>query len=106
MEVFGLCPVAPEVSWLIPFLEMRLFANDKSKDRYRRNGKHGAFSRSGFVGWQSRGGELVAVASTSPHKLKEYGEQRLKVFGGGEEMIQSEPLTQLSSPLLIISMFP
>ena len=26
MEVFGLCPVAPEVSWLIPFLEMRLFA--------------------------------------------------------------------------------
>ena len=32
------------------------------------------------------------MASTSPHKLKEYGEQGLKVFGGGEEMIHSGAL--------------
>ena len=55
-------------------------------------GNMGRFHAQDLLDGKVEGGELVAVASTSPHKLKEYGEQGLKVFGGGEEMIQSGAL--------------
>ena len=52
-------------------------------------GNMGRFHAQDLIDGKVEGGELVAVASTSPDKLKEYGEQGLKVFGGGEEMIHS-----------------
>ena len=55
-------------------------------------GNMGRFHAQDLLDGKVEGGELVAVASTSPHKLKEYGEQGLKVFGGGEEMIHSGAL--------------
>ena len=55
-------------------------------------GNMGRFHAQDLLDGKVEGGELVAVASTSPQKLKEYGEQGLKVFGGGEEMIHSGAL--------------
>jgi predicted dehydrogenase len=55
----------------------------------------GRFHAQDLLDGKVEGGELVAVASTSPDKLKEYGEQGLKVFGGGEEMIQSGAIDAL-----------
>ena len=44
-------------------------------------GNMGRFHAQDLLDGKVEGGELVAVASTSPDKLKEYGEQGLKVFG-------------------------
>lgn len=52
-------------------------------------GNMGRFHAKDLRDGKVEGAELVAVASTSPEKLKEYGEEGLKVFGGGEEMIRS-----------------
>ena len=40
-------------------------------------------------------GELAAVGSTSPHKLEEYKEKGVQIFGSGEEMIASGAIDAL-----------
>ena len=52
-------------------------------------GNMGRFHAQDLLDGKVAGGKLVAVASTSPHKLKEYADKGLKVFGSGEEMIHS-----------------
>ena len=68
-------------------------------------GNMGRFHAQDLRDGKVEGAELVAVASTSPEKLKEFGEEGLKVFGGGEEMIQSG-VTPSSLQPLITSTFP
>ena len=52
-------------------------------------GNMGRFHANDLLEGKVARGELTAVGSTSPHKLEEYKEKGVQVFGSGEEMIAS-----------------
>ena len=58
-------------------------------------GNMGCFHANDLLEGKVSRGVLTAVGSTSPHKLKEYEEKNVKVFGGGEEMIASGEIDAL-----------
>ena len=52
-------------------------------------GNMGRFHANDLLDGKVPRGELAAVGSTSPHKLDEYKEKGVQIFGSGEEMIAS-----------------
>ena len=52
-------------------------------------GNMGRFHANDLLDGKVPRGELAAVGSTSPHKLEEYKEKGVQIFGSGEEMIAS-----------------
>ena len=52
-------------------------------------GNMGRFHANDLLDGKVPRGELTAVGSTSPHKLDEYNEKGVQIFGSGEEMIAS-----------------
>ena len=52
-------------------------------------GNMGRFHANDLLNGEVPRGELAAVGSTSPHKLEEYKEKGVQIFGSGEEMIAS-----------------
>jgi len=52
-------------------------------------GNMGRFHANDLLDGEVPRGELAAVGSTSPHKLEEYKEKGVQIFGSGEEMIAS-----------------
>ncbi|MBL69820.1 MAG: oxidoreductase [Verrucomicrobiales bacterium] len=58
-------------------------------------GNMGRFHANDLLEGKVARGELTAVGSTSPHKLEEYKEKGVQVFGSGEEMIASEAIDAL-----------
>ena len=58
-------------------------------------GNMGRFHASDLLDGKVARGELAAVGSTSPHKLDEYKEKGVQVFGSGEEMIASGAIDAL-----------
>ena len=58
-------------------------------------GNMGRFHANDLLDGKVARGELTAVGSTSPDKLKEYEEKGVKVFGSGEEMIDSGEIDAL-----------
>ena len=58
-------------------------------------GNMGRFHASDLLAGKVARGELAAVGSTSPHKLDEYKEKGVQVFGSGEEMIASAAIDAL-----------
>ena len=58
-------------------------------------GNMGRFHANDLLEGKVARGELTAVGSTSPHKLEEYKEKGVQVFGRGEEMIASGAIDAL-----------
>ncbi|HCU87163.1 MAG TPA: oxidoreductase [Verrucomicrobiales bacterium] len=58
-------------------------------------GNMGRFHANDLLEGKVARGELTAVGSTSPHKLEEYKEKGVQVFGSGEEMIASGAIDAL-----------
>ena len=58
-------------------------------------GNMGRFHANDLLDGKVPRGELAAVGSTSPHKLEEYKEKGLQIFGSGEEMIASGAIDAL-----------
>ena len=58
-------------------------------------GNMGRFHANDLLDGKVPRGELVAVGSTSPHKLEEYKEKGVQIFGSGEEMIASGAIDAL-----------
>ena len=58
-------------------------------------GNMGRFHANDLLEGKVARGELTAVGSTSPHKLEEYKEKVVQVFGSGEEMIASGAIDAL-----------
>jgi len=58
-------------------------------------GNMGRFHANDLLEGKVARGELTAVGSTSPHKLEEYKEKGVQVFGSGEEMIASGTIDAL-----------
>lgn len=58
-------------------------------------GNMGRFHANDLLDGKVPGGELAAVGSTSPHKLEEYKEKGVQIFGSGEEMIASGAIDAL-----------
>ena len=58
-------------------------------------GNMGRFHANDLLDGKVPRGELAAVGSTSPHKLEEYKEKGVQIFGSGEEMIASGALDAL-----------
>ena len=58
-------------------------------------GNMGRFHANDLLDGKVARGELAAVGSTSPHKLDEYKEKGVQVFGSGEEMIASGAIDAL-----------
>ena len=58
-------------------------------------GNMGRFHANDLLEGKVARGELTAVGSTSPHKLEEYREKGVQVFGSGEEMIASGAIDAL-----------
>ena len=58
-------------------------------------GNMGRFHANDLLEGKVARGELTAVGSTSPHKLEEYTEKGVQVFGSGEEMIASGAIDAL-----------
>ena len=58
-------------------------------------GNMGRFHANDLLDGKVPRGELAAVGSTSPHKLEEYKEKGVQIFGSGEEMIASGAIDAL-----------
>jgi len=58
-------------------------------------GNMGRFHANDLLDGKVPRGELAAVGSTSPHKLDEYKEKGVQIFGSGEEMIASGAIDAL-----------
>ena len=58
-------------------------------------GNMGRFHANDLLDGKVPRGELAAVGSTSPHKLEEYKEKGIQIFGSGEEMIASGAIDAL-----------
>jgi len=58
-------------------------------------GNMGRFHANDLLDGEVPRGELAAVGSTSPHKLEEYKEKGVQIFGSGEEMIASGAIDAL-----------
>ena len=58
-------------------------------------GNMGRFHANDLLDGKVPRGELAAVGSTSPHKLEEYKEKGVQIFGSGEEMIASRAIDAL-----------
>ena len=58
-------------------------------------GNMGRFHANDLLDGKVPRGELTAVGSTSPHKLEEYKEKGVQIFGSGEEMIASGAIDAL-----------
>ena len=58
-------------------------------------GNMGRFHANDLLEGKVPRGELAAVGSTSPHKLEEYKEKGVQIFGSGEEMIASGAIDAL-----------
>ena len=58
-------------------------------------GNMGRFHANDLLEGKVARGELTAVGSTSPHKLEEYKEKGVQVFGSGEEMIANGAIDAL-----------
>ena len=58
-------------------------------------GNMGRFHANDLLDGKVPRGELAAVGSTSPHKLEEYKEKDVQIFGSGEEMIASGAIDAL-----------
>ena len=58
-------------------------------------GNMGRFHANDLLEGKVARGELTTVGSTSPHKLEEYKEKGVQVFGSGEEMIASGAIDAL-----------
>ena len=58
-------------------------------------GNMGRFHANDLLEGRVDRGELTAVGSTSPHKLEEYLEKGIQVFGSGEDMIASGAIDAL-----------
>ena len=58
-------------------------------------GNMGRFHANDLLEGKVARGELTAVGSTSPHKLEEYKEKGMQIFGSGEEMIASGAIDAL-----------
>ena len=58
-------------------------------------GNMGRFHANDLLDGKVPRGELAAVGSTSPHKLEEYKEKGVHIFGSGEEMIASGAIDAL-----------
>ena len=58
-------------------------------------GNMGRFHANDLLDGKVARGELAAVGSTSPHKLDEYKEKGVQIFGSGEEMIASGAIDAL-----------
>ena len=58
-------------------------------------GNMGRFHANDLLDGKVPRGELTAVGSTSPHKLEEYKEMGVQIFGSGEEMIASGAIDAL-----------
>ena len=58
-------------------------------------GNMGRFHANDLLDGKVPRGELAAVGSTSPHKLVEYKEKGVQIFGSGEEMIASGAIDAL-----------
>ena len=58
-------------------------------------GNMGRFHANDLLDGKVPRGELAAVGSTSPHKLEEYKEKGVQIFGSGEEMIANGAIDAL-----------
>ena len=58
-------------------------------------GNMGRFHANDLLDGKVPRGELAAVGSTSPHKLEEYKDKGVQIFGSGEEMIASGAIDAL-----------
>ena len=58
-------------------------------------GNMGRFHANDLLDGKVPRGELAAVGSTSPHKLEEYKEKGVQIFGSGKEMIASGAIDAL-----------
>lgn len=58
-------------------------------------GNMGRFHANDLLDGKVPRGELAAVGSTSPHKLEEYKEKGVQIFGSGEEIIASGAIDAL-----------
>ena len=58
-------------------------------------GNMGRFHANDLLDGEVPRGDLAAVGSTSPHKLEDYKEKGVKIFGSGEEMIASGAIDAL-----------
>ena len=58
-------------------------------------GNMGRFHANDLLDGKVPRGELAAAGSTSPHKLEEYKEKGVQIFGSGEEMIASGAIDAL-----------
>ena len=58
-------------------------------------GNMGRFHANDLLDGKVLRGELAAVGSTSPHKLEEYKEKGVQIFGSGKEMIASGAIDAL-----------
>ena len=78
-----------------PIVRAPIYIMDKVRIGIIGMGNMGRFHANDLLEGKVPRGELAAVGSTSPHKLDEFKEKGVQIFGSGEEMIASGAIDAL-----------